>query len=93
MNLTVKSDNTNNMIIPVRCFTCGKVIAGKWEPWKEMVEAGQNKTDAFAKLGMKRYCCKRMFLGHVDLIDKVNLYSENDNKQSDKTDKKSEGKI
>lgn len=26
------------MIIPVRCFTCGKVLADKWEWYKEQVE-------------------------------------------------------
>ena len=26
------------MIIPVRCFTCGKVIANKWEAYCEEIE-------------------------------------------------------
>ena len=26
------------MIIPVRCFTCGKVLANKWEYFKEEVK-------------------------------------------------------
>ena len=26
------------MIIPVRCFTCGKVIAGKWRKYLELCE-------------------------------------------------------
>lgn len=26
------------MIIPVRCFTCGKVLAGKWRRYCEAVE-------------------------------------------------------
>lgn len=25
------------MIIPVRCFTCGKVLANKWEHYKQAV--------------------------------------------------------
>jgi DNA-directed RNA polymerase subunit N (RpoN/RPB10) len=40
------------MIIPVRCFTCGKVLADKWEAYvRRCREAGQgtgNGTDADA---------------------------------------------
>lgn len=28
----------SNMIIPVRCFTCGKVIANKWNYYKQRVD-------------------------------------------------------
>jgi hypothetical protein len=27
--------------------------------------------DAYAEVGLKRYCCKRMFLSHVSLIDEL----------------------
>lgn len=30
------------MIIPIRCFTCGKVIANKWNAYKEAVDALEN---------------------------------------------------
>ncbi len=29
---------------------------------------------------MKRYCCRRMLLGHVDLIEKLLNYAPLDNK-------------
>mgnify|MGYP001370012555 CR=1 FL=1 len=33
------------MIIPIRCFTCGKVIADKWEPFVEgIMEKKQQST-------------------------------------------------
>jgi DNA-directed RNA polymerases I, II, and III subunit RPABC5 len=31
--------------------------------------------DAFEALGLTRYCCRRMLLTHVDLIDKLMLYN------------------
>ena len=31
--------------------------------------------DAFEQLGLSRYCCRRMLLTHVDLIDKLMLYN------------------
>jgi DNA-directed RNA polymerase subunit N (RpoN/RPB10) len=80
------------MIIPVRCFTCGHVIADKWNYYvrrcKELEKEQQdgvqdgNKLDTqhfdktvrqkvFEELGLERICCRRMLLGHVDLIDTI----------------------
>ena len=80
------------MIIPVRCFTCNKVIAHLWEdyikkiqeqyikdevhekPKKRFVEIEtlRKKTiegNTLDKLNIKRYCCRRMILSHVDLCE------------------------
>ncbi|NOQ56407.1 MAG: DNA-directed RNA polymerase subunit N [Nanohaloarchaea archaeon] len=59
------------MIIPVRCMTCGAVIGGKWEKYKALVEGGKTPKDALDELGIGRYCCRSLFLTHVDLIDDV----------------------
>lgn len=59
------------MIIPVRCFTCGKVIGSSWEKYLQALDAGKNPKDALDELGLERYCCRRMILSHVDLIDDV----------------------
>lgn len=59
------------MIIPVRCFTCGKVIGHLWEDYKKRVDAGEDKTKVMDDLGLKRYCCRSVFLTHVDLIKDV----------------------
>ena len=71
------------MMIPVRCFSCGKIIGDKWETYKSLLESGTSAGDAFATIGLRRYCCKRMFLGHVEIIDKLLLYSENKDNDSD----------
>jgi len=34
-----------------------------------------NSRDALDALGLKRYCCRRMLLGHVDLIEKLLNYA------------------
>ena len=31
------------MIIPIRCFTCGKVLAHLWEPYIEKLQEGTSK--------------------------------------------------
>ena len=87
------------MIIPIRCFSCGKVIGNKWEAYLGLLQASNyrqcmnNRTcrgstvmfsaesfhsiinivkqaeyqegDALDALQLKRYCCRRMLLGHV----------------------------
>jgi len=112
------------MIIPIRCFTCGKVLADKYEfyinevaklknskndeakagpskireteagPSKKEHEAGPSKKEPslkgkekaggapsykhfdeimtgsiLDKLELNRYCCRRMMLGTVDMMD------------------------
>ncbi len=59
------------MIIPIRCFSCGKLIAHVYEDFKEMTEKGEPAEEVFRKLGIKRFCCKRMIIGHVELIDEL----------------------
>ena len=59
------------MIIPVRCFSCGKVIGDKWEPFSQRVSEGENPKEVLDDLGVTRYCCRRMLLSHVELVDEI----------------------
>ncbi|EFW17376.1 DNA-directed RNA polymerase subunit II RPB10 [Coccidioides posadasii str. Silveira] len=59
------------MIIPVRCFSCGKVIGDLWERYLRLLDDGVPDGDAMDQLGCKRYCCRRMLMTHVDLIEKL----------------------
>eukprot|EP01035_Chromulina_nebulosa_P035467 gene35467-47682_t len=63
------------MIIPVRCFTCGKVIGNKYELYLEMLNNEYSAKQALDDIGCKRYCCRRMVLTHVDLIIKLLNYN------------------
>jgi len=56
------------MIIPIRCFSCGKLIAHVYQPYLEKIEKGELSEDAFKSLGIERFCCKRMIVSHVELI-------------------------
>ncbi|MDI6707517.1 MAG: DNA-directed RNA polymerase subunit N [Candidatus Thermoplasmatota archaeon] len=62
------------MIIPVRCFTCGKVIGGLYEEYKKRVSEGEHPKKVLDSLGLKRYCCRRMLLTHIELIDEAIPY-------------------
>lgn len=60
-----------DMLIPVRCFTCGKPIAGLWEKYKERVGSGENPAKVLDDLGIERYCCRAAFLTQVDVLKDV----------------------
>ena len=64
------------MIIPIRCFTCGKVVADKYEPFQEAIKAGKSPKEALDGVGLTRYCCRRMILSHADLLDEVIRFSQ-----------------
>ncbi|MBI3190438.1 DNA-directed RNA polymerase subunit N [archaeon] len=59
------------MIIPVRCLSCGKPVAGLWEKYKERVSSGESAEKVLNDLGLDRYCCRALFLTHRDVLKKV----------------------
>jgi len=64
------------MIIPVRCFTCGKLIGDKWEEFARRVKVGEPQRKILDDLGLTRYCCRRMLLSHVEIIDEIIKFYE-----------------
>lgn len=64
------------MICPVRCFSCGQVIADKYDEYKRLInEEKKTEKEALDILGVKKYCCRRMLLSHVDSIDDIMKYN------------------
>ncbi len=59
------------MIIPMRCITCGKPVAHLWEKYQQETGSGRKPKQVLDELGLERYCCRTLFLTHVDLIDNV----------------------
>ena len=62
------------MLIPVRCFTCGKPVAEASEEYEKRVKNGEEPAKVLDELGIDRYCCRRMLLSQVPLIDEVLAY-------------------
>lgn len=69
------------MIIPVRCFTCGKPISAVWEEYNRRVSAGEDVKKVLDDLKVERYCCRRMLLSHVDLIDDIMKFGPKEGKK------------
>ena len=61
------------MIIPVRCFTCGKVMANKWVTYQQQIQEGKAAAQILDDMKLTRYCCRSMLLSHVDILDKMLL--------------------
>lgn len=59
------------MLIPVRCFTCGNLIADKHEDYQNRVKTGEEPGKVLDSLGLKRYCCRRMMLTSVETIQQI----------------------
>jgi DNA-directed RNA polymerase subunit N len=64
------------MIIPIRCFSCGKPIAHLWEKFKKRVQDGEDSGKVLDDLGLERYCCRSMFLGQEDTLELVNKFKK-----------------
>ncbi|KAF2828375.1 hypothetical protein CC86DRAFT_368624 [Ophiobolus disseminans] len=70
------------MIVPIRCFSCGKVVGDLWERYMVLLTDGESEGDALDAVGLQRYCCRRMILTHVDLIEKLLKYNASEREQA-----------
>ncbi|MDP2672364.1 MAG: DNA-directed RNA polymerase subunit N [Nanoarchaeota archaeon] len=64
------------MIIPVRCFGCGKPVSHLWEQFKQRVASGENQKKVLDELGLERMCCRSVFLGQVDTLELVSKFKK-----------------
>ncbi len=64
------------MIIPIRCFSCGKPVGHLYEEYLQRLGKGEDQKKVLDVLGLERYCCRGIFLGQVDLIDLVGEFKK-----------------
>jgi DNA-directed RNA polymerase subunit N len=64
------------MIIPIRCFSCGKPVGHLWAEYTKRIEAGEDPKKVLDELKIERYCCRALFLGHIDLLEKVSKFKK-----------------
>ncbi len=63
------------MMIPVRCFSCGKPVGHLWEEYQRRIKE-EDPEKVLDSLGLNRYCCRRMLVSHADLIDQIIVYDK-----------------
>ena len=59
------------MLVPVRCFTCGNLVADKFEEYQNRVKSGEEPAKILDSLGIDRYCCRRMLLTTVETVQQI----------------------
>ena len=59
------------MLVPVRCFTCGNLVADKFDEYQNRVKSGEEPSKILDSLGIERYCCRRMMLTTLETIQQV----------------------
>ncbi len=59
------------MLVPVRCFTCGNLIADKFEEYQNKIKSVEDPAKVLDALGLERYCCRRMLITSVETIQQV----------------------
>lgn len=64
------------MLMPIRCFTCGSLVGDKYAEFQKRVREGEDPGRVLDGLGLERYCCRRMLLSNVDVIDQIMPYYE-----------------
>ena len=63
------------MIIPIRCMSCGKPVGHLWETYQRESKK-RSPQKVLDELGLSRFCCRSLFLTHIDLIPRVARYSK-----------------
>lgn len=65
------------MILPIRCYTCGKILANlavAWEKYKRKQGEEEDWFPFFEKYKIQRYCCKRILMAQVPDANHVKSY-------------------
>lgn len=62
------------MSMPVRCMSCGKNIGRYESRFQEKLEQKVPMKEIFESFGITRDCCKRFFMGYVNILDQLLLY-------------------
>jgi DNA-directed RNA polymerase subunit N len=52
------------------------VVSDKWEDFTIRVKSGEDPKKVLDSLGVKRYCCRRMILSHIEITDKILRFYE-----------------
>ena len=66
-------------MFPVRCYTCNAVIAHLYPAYLTATTSSNACGDSLDALHVRRMCCRRMFVSHVESLVHNQLEYPNDN--------------
>ena len=75
-------ETSHTRMFPIRCYSCNAVVAQHWPGYAKTIQNQDSLYEYLQKKNVKRMCCVRMFLGHVDMTANNMLYP-NKNLQMD----------
>lgn len=64
----------DNMIY-VRCTSCNKVLANKYDRYCDLLRKGVSEKVALDTLKLMRYCCRSIMISNVDMSEQLNVYA------------------
>jgi len=53
-------------MIPVRCISCGKPVSAFFDEYQFRIAEGEDPKVILDEMNIKRYCCRRMLISHVE---------------------------
>ena len=56
----------DDKMIPIRCISCGKPVSAYFNEYQTRVADGEDSKAVLDDMGIKRYCCRRMLISHVE---------------------------
>lgn len=66
-------------MIPVRCFSCGKLVSAYFDEFQKRTADGEDPKKVLDDLGVTKYCCRRMLIAHLNsyhnIFSSKNKYS------------------
>lgn len=60
-------------MFPIRCYTCNTVLAHLHDRFEQM-SRHSTAVQSFERLRIERMCCRRMFLGYVNVTSDLIRY-------------------
>lgn len=63
------------MLLPVRCFTCNKPLHHSYDTFLRLSKE-RGKHNALDTMGLRRICCRTVYLSHVPIIDELIKYPD-----------------
>ena len=64
------------MLVPVRCFGCGKPVGHLSEEYRRRIEAGEDSGKVLDELGVERYCCRASLIGHAEMLPEITKFKK-----------------